>query len=82
MSKQRKQDSEKLDRILEMTEIINDKVDQQNQRIDELWREVHATKKLVDEMARKNRKSAVIAGGVTGGLVAVGFELMRLKLGG
>lgn len=82
MGKQRKQDSAKLDRILEMTEIINDKVDKQNKRIDELWAEVHATKKLVDEMRRKNRRNAMIAGGLTGGLVAVGFELMRLKLGG
>lgn len=82
MGKQRKQDSAKLDRILEMTEIINDKVDKQNKRIDELWVEVHATKKLVDEMSRKNRRNAMIAGGLTGGLVAVGFELMRLKLGG
>lgn len=82
MGKQSKQDSAKLDRILEMTEIINDKVDKQNKRIDELWAEVHATKKLVDEMSRKNRRNAMIAGGLTGGLVAVGFELMRLKLGG
>lgn len=86
MGKQRKQDSAKLDRILEMTEIINTKVDKQNERIDELQKEVHATKKLVDEMARKNRRNAVIAGGlaggVGGGLIAIGFELMRMKLGG
>lgn len=79
---QRKQDSEKLDLILEMAKSIDEKVDKQNKRIDELWAEVHATKKLVDEMARKNRRNAMIAGGLTGGLVAVGFELMRMKLGG
>ncbi len=80
--KQKQTDSEKLDLILEAVTSANEKIDSQNERIDALQREVHATKKLVDDMARKNRRDAVIAGGVGGGLVDIGFELIRLKLGG
>ncbi|MDE3930509.1 hypothetical protein NUQ34_02580 [Glaesserella parasuis] len=80
--KQKQTDSEKLDLILEAVTSANKKIDSQNERIEALQKEVHATKKLVDDMARKNRRDAVIAGGVGGGLVAIGFELIRLKLGG
>ncbi|MCT8547634.1 hypothetical protein Q7Y95_08185 [Glaesserella parasuis] len=80
--KQKQTDSEKLDLILEAVTSANEKIDSQNERIDALQKEVHATKKLVDDMARKNRRDAVIAGSVGGGLVAIGFELIRLKLGG
>ncbi|MGX2968790.1 hypothetical protein ACWIVU_00455 [Ursidibacter arcticus] len=75
-------DSEKLDLILSAVTEANEKIDRQNERIDVLQQEVHAMKKLVDEMARKNRRNSVIAGGVGGGLVALGIELLRLKLGG
>lgn len=73
---------EKLDQILTATAEINSKIDSQNERIEALQREVHATKKLVDEMARKNRRNSLVAGGVGGGLVALAFELMKLKIGG
>ncbi|AUI66688.1 MULTISPECIES: hypothetical protein [Glaesserella] len=79
--KQKQTDSEKLDLILEAVTSANEKIDSQNERIDALQKEVHATKKLVDDMARKNRRDAVIAGGVGGGIIAVGFELLRLKFG-
>ena len=75
-------DSEKLDLILSAVTEANEKIDRQNERIDVLQQEVHAMKKLVDEMARKNCRNSVIAGGVGGGLVALGIELLRLKLGG
>ncbi|MGX3066442.1 hypothetical protein [Ursidibacter arcticus] len=75
-------DSEKLDLILSAVTEANEKIDRQNERIDVLQQEVHAMKKLVDEMARKNRRNSVIAGGVGGCLVALGIELLRLKLGG
>lgn len=79
--KQKQTDSEKLDLILEAVTSANEKIDSQNERIDALQKEVLATKKLVDDMARKNRRDAVIAGGVGGGIIAVGFELLRLKFG-
>lgn len=79
--KQKQTDSEKLDLILEAVTTANEKIDSQNERIEALQKEVHATKKLVDDMARKNRRNAVIAGGVGGGIIAVGFELLRLKFG-
>lgn len=78
----KKSTEEKLDQILTMTEIINQKVDKQNQELAQLKNEVQALETLVNEMSRKNRRAAVIAGGVGGGLVALGFELMKLKFGG
>lgn len=77
-----RKNTQKLDQILALTQSINDKVDKQNERIDELWAEVHATKKMVDEMSRKTRRDSLISGGIGGGIVAIGFELMRMKLGG
>lgn len=79
--KGKRTDSEKLDLILGAVSEINEKVDKQNEEIEILRREVLKTQRLVDEMARKNRRSALIAGGIGGGLVTVGFELMRAKLG-
>lgn len=78
---EKRTDSEKLDLILGAVSEINEKVDKQNEEIEILRREVLKTQRLVDEMARKNRRSALIAGGIGGGLVTVGFELMRAKLG-
>lgn len=79
--KQKQTDSEKLDLILGAVSEINHKVDKQNEEIERLYREMQATQRLVNEMARKNRRDAVIAGGVGGGIVAIGFELLRLKFG-
>lgn len=79
--KEKRTDSEKLDLILGAVSEINEKVDKQNEEIEILRREVLKTQRLVDEMVRKNRRSALIAGGIGGGLVTVGFELMRAKLG-
>ena len=79
--KEKRTDSEKLDLILGAVSEINKKVDKQNEEIEILRREVLKTQRLVDEMARKNRRSALIAGGIGGGLVTIGFELMRAKLG-
>lgn len=84
MSRKQKKnsDSEKLDLILSGVAEINHKVDKQNKQLSQLQREVKALEEQVNEMARKNRRAAVIAGGVGGGLVALGFELMKLKFGG
>lgn len=84
MSRKQKKnsDSEKLDLILSGVAEINHKVDKQNEQLSQLQKEVKALEEQVNEMARKNRRAAVIAGGVGGGLVALGFELMKLKFGG
>ena len=79
--KEKRTDSEKLDLILGAVSEINEKVDKQNEEIEILRREVLKTQRLVDEMAHKNRRSALIAGGIGGSLVTIGFELMRAKLG-
>ncbi|MES1136424.1 hypothetical protein HS070_10115 [Mannheimia haemolytica] len=79
--KQKQTDSEKLDLILGGLNELNDKVDKQNEEIERLHREIQATNRLVNEMARKTAVIAVVAGGLGGGIVAVGFELLRLKFG-
>lgn len=79
--KHKQTDSEKLDLILGGLTELNGKVDKQNEEIERLHREIQATQRLVNEMARKNRRDAIVAGGVGGGIVAVGFELLRLKFG-
>lgn len=73
---------EKLDQILTMTEIINQKVDKQNEELAKIKNEVQALERIVQEMARKNRNTALIAGGVSGGLVAIGIDLIRASLAG
>lgn len=73
---------EKLDQILTMTEIINQKVDKQNEELAKIKNEVQALERIVQEMARKNRNTALIAGGISGGLVAVGIDLIRASLAG
>lgn len=84
MSRKQKKnsDSEKLDLILSGVAEINHKVDKQNEQLAQLQKEVKALEEQVNEMARKNRRAAVVAGGLGGGLVALGFELMKLKFGG
>lgn len=84
MSRKQKKnsDSEKLDLILSGVAEISHKVDKQNEQLSQLQREVKALEEQVNEMARKNRRAAMVAGGLGGGLVALGFELMKLKFGG
>lgn len=74
--------NEKLDLILSTTMKIHQKVEQQNQDIAQLRSEMRSLEQLVNEMTKKNRNQALLAGGVGGGLVAVGIELIRWKLGG
>lgn len=80
--KHKRNDSEKLDQILLLTQTINDKVDKQNKRLDLLEKEVKSLERMVSEMTRRNRAQSLIAGGLAGGVVAIGFELIRLKMGG
>ncbi|MGC6245384.1 DNA-binding protein [Pasteurella multocida] len=72
----------KLDAILDKLDGIADKVDKQNKKIADLQKQVQALQADLSEMAKKNRNQALIAGGIGGGIVAVGIELIRLQFGG
>lgn len=80
--KDKKSINEKVDLILSLTERINDKVDQQNTDIVLLQQQVKALQLDLDDMRQKTRNQAILAGGLGGGIVAVGIELIRLKFGG
>ncbi|WP_341476044.1 hypothetical protein [Caviibacterium pharyngocola] len=77
-----KSTSEKLDVILDKLISIDEKVDKQNEEITKLRREMQSLESQVNEMAKKHKVQALVAGGIGGGLAAVGFELLRLKFGG
>lgn len=80
--KDKKSINDKVDLILSLTERINDKVDQQNTDIVLLQQQVKALQMDLDDMRQKTRNQAILAGGVGGGLVAIGIEFIRLKFGG
>ncbi|MDP8079528.1 hypothetical protein [Phocoenobacter skyensis] len=80
--KQLHSNAQKLDQLLELTTAIHQTVEQQNAEISALRRELASLEDLVNKMSRKNRTQALIAGGIGGGIAAVGFELLRIKFGG
>lgn len=75
-------DSEKLDAILHKLDNISDKVDEQNQEIADLQRQMRLLQADVAEIAKKSRYQALIAGGIGGAIASVGMELLRVKFGG
>ncbi|MFP4733320.1 hypothetical protein [Pasteurella multocida] len=82
MRQKNKSTGEKLDAILDKLDGIADKVDKQNKEIADLQKQVQALQADLSKMAKKNRNQALIAGGIGGGIVAVGIELIRLQFGG
>ncbi|QOF68310.1 hypothetical protein IFE17_02725 [Actinobacillus sp. GY-402] len=83
MTKHRKKSAnEKLDLILAITENISDKVDQQNEEIADLRRQMMEFRDDLEQISQKSRNQAFLAGGIGGGIVAVGIEFIRLKFGG
>ncbi|MDP8171536.1 hypothetical protein QJU96_09610 [Pasteurella skyensis] len=80
--KQLHSNAQKLDQLLELTTAIHQTVEQQNAEISALRRELASLEDLVNKMSRKNRTQSLIAGGIGGGIAAVGFELIRWKFGG
>ncbi|HDR0674183.1 TPA: hypothetical protein QBZ70_001444 [Pasteurella multocida] len=82
MNNKNKSVSDKLDAILDKLGGIGDSIDRQNQEIADLQKQVQALQQDLSEMAKKNRNQALIAGGIGGGIVAVGIELIRLQFGG
>ncbi|HDX1149684.1 TPA: hypothetical protein RNX75_000140 [Pasteurella multocida] len=82
MRNKNKSTGEKLDAILDKLDGIGQSIDQQNQEIADLQKQVQALQQDLSEVAKKNRNQALIAGGIGGGIVAVGIELIRLQFGG
>lgn len=82
MSKKTISNAEKFDAILHKLDGIEDKIDKQKEEMVHLRHQMQLLEKQVSDMAKKNRVQAVIAGGISGGIVAVATELIRLKLGG
>lgn len=73
---------EKLDELLSLTRQIHHSVTEQENAILNLRKEMGSLRELIDQMEKRNRKQALLAGGLGGGIAAVGFELIRMKLGG
>ena len=82
MRQRNKSNAEKLDAILHKLDGIENKVDAQNEELAQLRQEMHHLKQQVNEMSKKNRAQSLVAGGVGGGLVYVGIELIKWKFGG
>ncbi|HEH9717260.1 TPA: hypothetical protein SIC70_002165 [Pasteurella multocida] len=82
MNNKNKSVSDKLDAILDKLGGIGDSIDKQNKEIADLQKQVQALQQDLSEIAKKNRNQALIAGGIGGGIVAVGIELIRLQFGG
>lgn len=82
MRHKNKSTAEKLDLVLAKLDGIEDKVDKQNREIADLQKQVQSLQVDLNEMAKKSRNQALLAGGIGGGVVALGIELIRLKLGG
>lgn len=82
MRQRNRSNAEKLDAILHKLDGIENKVDAQNEELAQLRQEMRRLKLQVNEMSKKNRAQSLVAGGVGGGLVYVGIELIKWKLGG
>ncbi|NBI12588.1 hypothetical protein GVX81_02930 [[Haemophilus] felis] len=82
MRNKNKSTAEKLDLVLLKLDNIDEKVDKQNKEIADLQQQVKELQFNLDELVRKNRNQALLAGGIGGGVVALGIELIRLKFGG
>lgn len=82
MRNKSKSTTEKLDLVLLKLDNIDEKVDKQNKEIADLQQQVKELQFNLDELVRKNRNQALLAGGIGGGVVALGIELIRLKFGG
>lgn len=74
--------NDKLDELLSLTREIHHSVTEQETAIVNLRKEMGSLRELIDQMEKRNRKQALLAGGLSGGIAAIGFELIRMKLGG
>ena len=70
--------NQKLDEILNLTREVNRKIDRLDDRVDD----IDARLKMLETRMDKLGIKSVMAGGLGGLVVSVGFELIKAKFGG
>ena len=70
--------NQKLDEILNLTREVNRKIDRLDDRVDDIDTRVEMLEARMDKLGIKS----VMAGGLGGLVVSVGFELIKAKFGG
>ncbi|THA10550.1 hypothetical protein [Rodentibacter pneumotropicus] len=75
---EKEQTNAKLDEILSLTRQVNHKIDRLDGRVDDL--DIRLAK--VEKNLAKLGVKAAVAGGLSGLVVSVGFELIKAKFGG
>lgn len=70
--------NQKLDEILSLTREVNRKIDRLNDRVDDIDTRLEMLEARMDKLGIKS----VMAGGLGGLVVSVGFELIKAKFGG
>lgn len=72
------QTNQKLDEILDLTREVSRKIDRLDDRVDDIDTRLEMLEARMDKLGIKS----VMAGGVGGLVVSVGFELIKAKFGG
>ncbi|HIF5498277.1 TPA: hypothetical protein ACX3BB_001258 [Pasteurella multocida] len=70
--------NQKLDEILSLTREVNRKIDRLDDRVDDIDTRLEMLETRMDKLGIKS----VMAGGLGGLVVSVGFELIKAKFGG
>ena len=70
--------NQKLDEILNLTREVNRKIDRLDDRVDDIDTRLEMHEARMDKLGIKS----VMAGGLGGLVVSVGFELIKAKFGG
>lgn len=70
--------NQKLDEILSLTREVNRKIDRLDDRVDDIDTRLEMLEARMDKFGIKS----VMAGGLGGLVVSVGFELIKAKFGG
>ena len=70
--------NQKLDEILSLTREVNRKIDRLDDRVDDIDTRMEMLEARMDKLGIKS----VMAGGLGGLVVSVGFELIKAKFGG
>lgn len=70
--------NQKLDEILNLTREVNRKIDRLDDRVDDIDARLEMLEARMDKLGIKS----VMAGGLGGLVVSVGFELIKAKFGG
>lgn len=70
--------NQKLDEILNLTREVNRKIDRLDARVDDIDTRLEMLEARMDKLGIKS----VMAGGLGGLVVSVGFELIKAKFGG